>query len=222
MNLKITANMGSPFCGDPPLLDSLLIYILSFKMGKLSGKKFLKSTPLSEFEHIPIPVNYFTLNNLRIYRCSNPIYKIQTEWHDRQGYKFETDKLSLLIRPDKRRALSISSGVYKSRFAPVHVKLVDKIVWFVNGDLKECKRLLKDVKFVGFYRKIGYGFVTSWEVEEIDDDLSVYAKGDDIKILMRTLPIEKQDEYTGFKIGYGAVNPPYWHPKNQREIIIPC
>jgi hypothetical protein len=222
MNLKVTANLGSPLCGDPPLLDSLLTYILSFKMKKVSGKKFLRSTPLSEFENIPIPINYFMIQNLKIYRCSNPIYKIYTEWHDRHQYRFETDKLSLLIKSDKRRVLSIGGGVYKSRFAPIHVKLIDKIIWFVNGNFEECQRLLKDVNFIGYYRKIGYGFISSWEIEKIEDDLSVYAKGNNIKILMRTLPIEKQNEYTGFKIGYGAVNPPYWHPKNQREIIIPC
>ena len=218
-NLKITATLRSPLVGDPPYLDALLTYELGFKMHKFENMKFNKTTPIEKIERLPIPLTRFEISRVKVNSCSNPIFTIKTEWHDKLSKHFETGKLSLLVDPDKRKNITPGTGHLKSRWQPLHVKLIDKIVWFARGDAKECRRLLKGVVSLGYYRKIGYGIVAKWEVEKIEKNYSVFA---DNKI-MKTLPIfDKIKNYEGYRIGYGACTPPYWHPKNFKEIAIPA
>lgn len=217
-NLKITATLRSPLVGDPPYLDALLTYELGFKMHRFEDMKFNKATPIEKFERLPIPLTQYEVNGVKVNSCSDPIFIIKTEWHDKLSKRFETDRLSLLIDPGKRRNITPGTGYLRSRWQPLHAKLIDKIVWFACGDAKECRRLLKGIVSLGYYRKIGYGLIAKWEVEKIENNYSILA---DNKI-MKTLPIsDKIKNYEGYRISYGACEPPYWHPGNFREVVIP-
>jgi CRISPR type IV-associated protein Csf3 len=222
-NLKITATLRSPLVGDPPYLDALLTYELGFKMHKFEDMKFNKSTPIEKIERLPIPLTQCEINGVKVNSCSDPIFIIKTEWHDKLSKRFETDRLSLLIDPNKRKNITPGTGHLKSRWQPLHAKLVDKIVWFARGDAKECRRLLKGIVSLGYYRKIGYGLVAKWEVEETEkSDNFIFGKYENKKILMKTVPIGNDLKYTeGYRISYGACIPPYWHNGNFREIAIP-
>ena len=217
-NLKITAFLKSPLVGDPPYLDALLTNELGFKMHKFEEMKFNKATPIEEFKRLPIPLTQYEINGIKVNCCSDPIFIVKTEWHDKLSKRFETGRLSLLIDPAKRKSVTPGTGHLRSRYSPLHAKLIDKIVWFARGEARECRRLLKGVVSLGYYRKIGYGLVAKWEVEAVENNYSIFAG----KRIMKTLPAcNELKDSEGYRLSYGACLPPYWHNENFREIAIP-
>jgi CRISPR type IV-associated protein Csf3 len=123
-----------------------------------------------------------------------------------------------LIDPVKRKTITPGTGHLRSRYSPLHAKLIDRIVWFARGDKKECKRLLKGIISLGYFRKIGYGLVAKWEIEIVENDYSVIANNR----IMKTLPVcEHLKKFDSYRLNYGSCVPPYWHAGNFREIAIP-
>ena len=221
-NFKIICYLNSPLVGDPPPLDSLLTYELAFLVNEKS-KKYTKATPLSEFKRLPIPLTEYDIGSYKVNCCSNPIYKIDAEWNDKFSKRFETDMLSKFIDPKKRKTINIGSGYLRSRFQALHAKIINKVVWFARGDSDEAFRILKNINSLGYFRKMGYGIVAKWEVEKIKDNYSIFVYDSGRKILMKTLPdCEETEKMVGFRYGFGAYKPPYWHNENQGKIIIPC
>lgn len=216
-NFKITAYLSSPLIGEPPYLDALLTYELAFKMREKS-LKYNKSTPIEQFKRLPIPLTQFDINGIKVNSCSDPIYKINTEWHDKIAKRFETDKLSLYIELSKRRTINIGGGYLRSRYNSIHVKLIDKVVWFGRGAMDNCFRLLKNIISIGYYRKIGYGIISKWEIEECEKNYSIYFDNN----LMKTVPFgEDLINKKGYRKSFGACIPPYWHNENFIEIAKP-
>lgn len=221
-NFKVIAHLSAPVVGEIPQLDALLTYELAFRMNKKS-LKYTKSNKLSDFERLPIPLTEYDIGKDKVNCCSNPIYKIETEWHDKFSKRFETDMLSKFIDPQKRKTVNIGSGYLRSRFQPLHAKIINKIIWFARGNSEQASRLLKYVNSIGYFRKMGYGIINKWEVKIIKDNYSIFCYNSGRKILMKTIPdSEETKKMTGYRYGYGAFKPPYWHFENQCKVIIPC
>jgi len=221
-NIKITAYLKSPIVGDPPFLDALLTYELAFCINNKSNK-YNKSTPIKNFERLPIPLVEFDIGNEKVNSCSNPIYKITAEWNDKFSKRFDTCFLSLLIDSDKRKTINTGGGYLRSRFQSIHVKVIDKVIWFARGDKEECQKLLNRIISIGYFRKMGYGLIAKWNVEKIKENNSIFVYDSGKKILMKTIPKNGTlKNLFGIRYGYGAFKPPYWHPQNQKEIVIPC
>ena len=222
-NWKITCNLASPLCGDAPNIDALLEYELSLRLGMKFARKLTRNVPLSEIEQVPIPLAKRTIYGHDIYCCSNPIYgEVLAEWSDKQAKRFDTNMVALILHSSQHKKLLTSSGPYKSRFAPLRIRLIEKICWFVRGDRKEINKLLKKIIALGHCRNIGYGLIEGWEYEEQDEDYSIFAEHQGKKIIMKTLTFEAGKTMYGFRHSYGGAFPPYWHPETFREIAIPC
>jgi hypothetical protein len=71
-------------------------------------------------------------------------------------------------------------------------------------------------------RKQGFGKVSKWEVESIEEDFSFFINKDNKRVLMKILPKDLlQDDIIGYSIKYGAFSPPYWHPGRFTNTICP-
>lgn len=224
-NWLVKCELMSPMCGDAPMIDSLLEYELAMRLGYKQSRKLTRNTPLAEIERPPIPLAQRTINGRDFYCSSNPIIgNVLTEYTEKQSKRFDTDLCATLLDEKSRKKLLTSSGPYKARYAPKHVKLIDGISWFVRGDRKQINKLLKKVVALGHGRSYGYGQVSGWEYEEQGDDHSIFSEQDGKKILMKTLPIDavKKSGATGFRHSFGGAFPPYWHPEAFMEIGIPC
>jgi len=222
-NWKITVKLASPLCGDAPQIDSLLEYELALRMGMKHSRKLTRNIPLSKIERPPIPLARRTINGHNVYCCSNPILgETKAEWSDHQAKRFDTGLMANILHPTQRKKLLTSSGPYKARFVPLRIRLVQKISWFVRGDRKEINKLLKKIITLGHARNIGYGVISSWEYEEMEEDYSIFAMHQGKKILMKTMEFEAVKNYYGFRHSYGGAFPPYWHPETFKEIAIPC
>lgn len=222
-NWKITCNLLSPLCGDAPGIDSLLEYELALRLGMKYSRKLTRNVKLTDIEKPPIPLAKRTIEGFDIYCCSNPIYgNVYAEWADRQSKRFDVSELALILHESQHKKLLTSSGPYKSRYAPLRIRLIDKIFWFVRGDRKEINKLLKKIIGLGHCRNIGYGVIGSWEYEEQENDYSIFAMHQGKNVIMKTLPISAAKKYTGYRHSYGGAFPPYWHPETYMEIAIPC
>ena len=223
-NWKVTAWLSSPLAGEPPYLDAILEGEMAFRLGKKHHNKLTRDTPLTEITRVPIPLAKRTIAGRDVYACSNPIIPTpNSEWVDRSSKRLDSDMIALLLSPGERKSIGTTSGSYKQRYAPIRIRLIDRICWFFRGDKYEVRRILKSVFAVGQYRKIGYGIVHSWEYEEIEKDFSIFADEGTNRILMKTIPAGNEvKNVIGYRLGFGGVCSPYWHPENYMEIAVPC
>lgn len=233
-NWQVTATLMSPIAADPPQFDSILEWELAKRLGLKHHNKVTRATPIEELEPVPIPLAKRTferpndagqLEALDVYCCSDPIIpEPLAEWVDHSARRFDTTKLALMLDPSQRKNLLTASGPYKMLFKPIRVRLLPSVSWFIRGDRKECYKLLKSIFALGHLRNWGYGLVSSWGFEEMEEDYSLFAPGPDgRRKLMKTLPYgEYLDEISGWRRSFGGMAPPYWHPDRAGEIAIPC
>jgi len=220
-SLLVSANLLTPLAGDPPILDSLLEYAVTFLMK--TCKKITRDSPAPGFCSVPLPLSRLKLNGIEIWRCSNPIMekdiKIKHEFLSKQL----SVENALLLSEKNRRNVPINRGEYKSIRKPIKIIHCKKIAWFCHGKKDVLMRMLERIKAIGNYRKIGYGLIKNWDMKEIDRDYSWYAVKNKDMVLMRNLPLcdELPKNLIGYKKSYGAFAAPYWHPERIAEIVEP-
>jgi hypothetical protein len=224
-NWKISACLRSPLAGDPPFFDAILEYELALRLGMKHAGKMTRDISLSQIERPPIPLAKRTIGEIDIYCCSDPIMSpILSEWTDRSSRRFDSDLIASMLAPCHRKSLLTSSGPYKSRFAPMRIRLIERITWFVRGDKKEINKLAKKIIALGKHRNIGYGIIDRWEYERMEYDYSIFSPLNGQKILMKTIPAigDNLNGIKGYIRSYGGGFPPYWHPETFMEIAKPC
>jgi hypothetical protein len=224
-NWKATAWLSSPLAGESPALDTILEWEMSYRLGAKHHKKLTRDIPLKEVPRIPIPLAQRTISGHDVYACSDPVIPqpFAPEWVERIARRIDTDFIALLLAPEERKNISVTSGPYKSRYTPIRVRLVDRVCWFFRGDKHEIRRILKSVFAIGKYRGIGYGIIDRWEYEDMgENDYSIFAPGETGRVLMKTIPAGDLKNVSGYKVSFGGGMPPYWHPENYMEIAVPC
>lgn len=223
-NWLIKCELLSPLAGDAPNIEALLMDEVAVRSGVKCGTKLTRGTRLSEVEQVGIPVSKISIGGQDLFKCSDPIYSdVLHETVDRLSKRFDSSKMASIITPEHRKALLVASGPYKSRFAPIRVRHLRYIAWFVRGDKCEINRILKKVYAVGKYRNIGYGFVKEWTYKEIEIDKSIIIEHKGKKILMKTIPAQNDiPNLTAYTKSFGSCKPPFWHPENYCEVFKPC
>jgi len=82
--------------------------------------------------------------------------------------------------------ITIAIGEFKSYHNNLIYKTTDKIVFYACGDKKKISQLLNGyISFVGKKSSQGFGSVTKWTIEEIEEDYSFVKNG----IPMRYIPL---------------------------------
>jgi CRISPR type IV-associated protein Csf3 len=222
-NWKLTIHLNSQISDKPPMLESLLTWELSRRLGFSSGEDLSKSTPIENIREIGLPICKKTIAGVDVFQCSNPIYHVEHEYHEHQAKSFEGDKMAMMLDERERKSLLVASGPYKMRFVPVRTLLIPKVVYFFRGDRKEVSKLLKSVTHIGRLRSIGYGRICHYEFKLVDYNYSIFADDDSgYQVLMRTIPYVDDQTIKGARKSFGPCKPPYWHPDNYMEVLEPC
>lgn len=223
-NWKVTAYLASPLAGEPPKLDAVLMWEMSFRLGMKHARKLTRDVPLSEIPPVPVPLSRRTLSGVDVYCVSDPIMESPlAEWTEYCNKRIDTALIALMLRPEERKSLLVASGPYKMRHAPLRVRLIERVAWFARGDRKELREILKSVHSLGSHRGAGYGIVERWEFEETEEDYSITALCRGKPVLMKTVPVGHHlQNVTGFRKSFGGAYPPYWHPETYREIAVPA
>lgn len=231
-HLKVTANLSSPLAGDAPYLDSILEYQMALIEGRCMA--LTRAQPAPRVGEVHLPVLRGTFGGVAgIPRCSAPIVAPEAVRHEHFAKRIAVEHADCLAE-NQRLVVATGNSWTKAYRLPLKISNVSRIVWFIGGNDsdREGKRsnrkmllsVLRRVESVGKKRSQGYGRVSSWEAEEVEEDWSWFAATEHGPVLMRALP--KCDELPpnliGFKQDFGACIPPLWHPDRYMEIVVPC
>lgn len=243
--LKVTCWLNSPLAGEPPRLDALLEWVMSFRMRTVmesrNGGRHVTGMPKHRGMPvvpgaIPIPIERHRVDGYRwpIPLCSDPIYAGAIDGVESFAKRFAAEHASLMAESE-RRQIAVSTGPFKSYRLPLRIRPVDHIVWFcagrTNGHAEggrppgcAIRKLLKKVFAIGKKTAFGYGQVSLWEVEQADHDWSWFAPSDAGTVLMRTLPASAMlpTDLVGFKRTEASPVAPYWMRENYAQVVAPC
>lgn len=219
-SLKVTACMASPIAGDVPMLDGLLEFEMSQRVGK--ARPIQRWEPAPEYGEIHLPLLRIRIGGLLVPCCSSPILSPIREAVEHFAKRFAAEHAEMMA-PDKRRIIATGNSSLKSYRLPLRTRACDRIVWFVKGHRRPIKSLLRGVVSIGKKRSFGYGRVQRWELEWIDQDWSWFALSEQGTVLMRPLPLcdELPRDLIGYRDDFGACQSPYWHPDRFTERVVP-
>lgn len=244
--IKVTAVLNGPVGGEVPMLDALLECVMSRRMRtvwessnghrhytRLAGSgaeppqmRGVKVVPGA----IPIPIMRRHVAGFAhpVPLCSSPIYLTANDRHEHYARRFDVSPD--LIGEKDRRVFQAASGEFKSFRLPLRTRLIDRVVWFCAGrtgnaraPMKEIRRLLREIKYLGKKTSQGYGEVAEWIVEPADEDWSWFAPSPVGPVLMRPLPpAVVPADVVGARPWFGGIVPPYWMAEAFADGMVPC
>lgn len=218
--LKITAHLSTPIAGDVPFLDAIIEWEMAQREGK--AHKIQRHQPAPPYGEVHIPMLRRRIGGVLVPCCSAPICSPEIETVEHFAKRIGVEH-SALLREDRRLVVATGNSAYKSYRLPLHLRVVDRVVWFAIAHRRPVLKLCTSVQSLGKKRSYGYGRVAKWEAEPVDDDWSWFAESDAGTVLMRPLPLcEQTDGLIGSRRDFGAVQPPMWHPDRYMERVIPC
>lgn len=109
------------------------------------------------------------------------------------------------------------SGYFRDYMIQIPYAVSDKISAYVNGDLNEIKKLLRNLHALGKKTAIGGGQIKEIKYEEIEDDRSLVWN----KHAMREIPLEMCEQFDVRYIMRRAIIFPYWDLRNVRMVVVP-
>jgi len=202
--LKITFFMRTPICLTYPFIhfDALLAHLTLRRKDPLGyrclpSKKVVKScgdTPLPLKKHHSIyhaSISFFDTSDA----YTTTIYKRFCERY-------------LNLRKIKKKRIDKSRGLFKDYMISLVYIPARKVTFYACGNADEIKTLLQGLPALGKKTAIGYGFVKSFEIKEIDKDYSIIKDGK----AMRAIPIKFLRSASDIaRLAYKA---PYWASEN--------
>jgi hypothetical protein len=230
VHFLVTCRLASPLAGSPPALDALLESALSLYHPKAEpGYKIDRAGLCPPPGTVPIPLLRRGVRGhdgrlWPVAACSDPILPVaEAECVEHVAKRIGVEDAGLLS-PAARVVVSTSNSWTKSYRLPLRVRRVECIRWFASGNRRETLKVLRRIHAVGKKIADGYGRVAAWEVEEVAEDRSWFARSEAGLVLMRTLPAGDYlpADLLGSRADFGAAVPPLWHPERYTEIITPC
>lgn len=229
--LLVTAHLAGPLAlgpsGEAPHLDALLEYCCAayHPKAEVRGYKIDRAGPCPAQGIIPIPLARSRIGKWLVGNCSSAIMPHHggTQTVEHVCKRIATEEAALLAT-DERKIVSTTNAWTKSYRLPLRVIRIPCIKWFAVGNRREILKLLrKDCHALGKKVSDGYGRVSGWEVERVDEDCSWFVPHPSGRVLMRPLPLDAlPPDVVGWKRDFGAVSSPYWHPERATERAVPC
>ena len=187
---------------------------------------FIKHAPhVLEGVYKPEQIGYVGLPLVHLednrWAASKAVYqeidKIVEHYNKRPDF-FSGDKIDYLDMD--KGLISDSVGLYRAYRNPLIIRTVKNgiITFFAVGHKNEVVELLSLMIGVGKKTAMGFGLVSRWEVDEIEED---YTTEHPEYGLMRPIEVEKSEKVYDYPIMQYAVKPPYWKPKNMRLCYVP-
>jgi hypothetical protein len=232
-SLKVTAILDSPLAGDAPMLDAILEWVNSFKMGSIQASgnghrhrlsQRPRGLPVESPGKIPIPVARRFVAGYPIPLCSSPVLASPFS----ESVEHITKALAIeegdLLSPGEWKIVTTTGGAYKSYRLPLRMRAVERVVWFCVGQGTRIRHALKRVSAIGKKTADGYGRVGQWLVEEAADDWSWFVPDGERLVLMRPMPAGDYlpDNLAGYRKWYGAPCGPYWQRDLYCDLVVPC
>lgn len=223
VNLRVRATLRTPVVADNWLpLDGILLYQrtrddLGQRDTNVPGASLLAQPKGGEMIGGRIPVAIVHARDW-YYRCSWAQWGPHADGVDAWSKRFDQSLVDLVDFNGRRGVVNTSSGTYKGYRVPVYYRSAMWVEWYCVGDKERIEYLLSTVTHIGKKSAQGWGRVIAWEVEQIDEDYSIWRDGQ----LMRGIPVYHWPRELGAprKASYG-VRPPYWLSSNQTILAMP-
>lgn len=201
------------------MLDSILYHAWFCKNAPqvLEGKK---STDYSGY--IGLPLRQLPGNR---WAASRGIYTQigqSIEHINKRPNFFAADKIGRLGM--EKGIIREGVGEYRAYRIPQIIRTIEDstITFWAMGHPEEVYNLLCCIPAVGKKCAIGYGMVSSWSVEECEEDYSLWHPEHG---LMRPVEVDSEESKTmdlsKYPVLQYGVKPPYWKPLNFRLCYVP-
>lgn len=144
------------------------------------------------------------------------------EYINKRPNFFNADKINRLDM--EKGIISDSVGAYRAYRMPNVIRTVkDGIITFwAMGHADKVKSMLDTMGAVGKKYASGYGLIDYWEVEECQEDYSLWHPEHG---LMRPVEVGSEEaeklDLSRYPVMRYAVKPPYWKAKNMRLCYVP-
>lgn len=226
--LRVVAHLDTMLAGDPPMLDSLLVY-LSCRMAcaslGLEDFKVDRLRPCPDTSNVPISIERRRVTGWNIALCTSPILdEVTHDGTEHIAKRIGVEHAGSLVK-EERKVVTTANHWTKSYHLQLRVRRVDRVAWLCRGKASELRKTLKQIPAIGKKIASGYGRVASWEVERIEADSHPYWPWWIDGVLMRPLPLAWDKlpiGLAGARRDFGACVDPYWHGDRFTEIITPC
>lgn len=203
--LLVTAHMLTPIASVEPIhLDALLV-------AASTGRHLSRRDELPDLPALPLV--HLDMHGERVYLCSS--------WQFPDGAAMGRDHIT------KRRdgedvdwlaqPFTPSAGPGKNYQLPVLTVEAATVAWLCVGTRRGVKGLLRYVTAVGPKRRMGYGAVQRWTIEEARERRPIDTLMDDeaARFLPRSWLLDAE------MVERGPVCPPYWHPARVTQRVRP-
>lgn len=195
-NLKITAKMRTQVCFSEYLRFDCILSAAKAKdiladtyysQGKQCGDIQLVIDTLSKFLKFNEKLGVFHAS------CAISDNEFVTAYSKRWNSAFDR---AVSFKGKGRAEIDTARGFFKAYRNPLVYHVMPEIVFYAAGDKAEIERLLQNIAYLGKKSSQGYGEVSEWIVEVIDDDKSIF----DGEKLMRMVPCVSYVE-AGYSVG---------------------
>ncbi len=176
---------------EPIHLDSLLAWVLSARIGMLDDLQRDE-----EPAEIGLPFVKKHIGGSWVYSAS----ALFPDGMQGEGLQYWRKRFRQQFADITTGSPNLVCGVYRDWNTPIPLVLTPRMVAYANGNRKECKKLLKELRYLGKKRSYGFGKIIEIEFQEIEEDYSLVKDGQ----AMRYLP--HQD---GIRLV--RPRPPYWN-----------
>ena len=229
--LVVTCELACQLAGQsPPMLDAILL--CRWLTLRTSWARFTRrdSVPnvLPHFAADRFPIGHTVVGKHVIPHASSPILSsVDDDRHHHFHKRFPVAEAARYCDPNERAVIATTMGITKSYRLPERIRMIERISWIVEGNLRELKNLLQDVYYIGRDRSHGWGAVKDWKVRQDDRLAGAWwtAAHDGGAVLMRPMPLKwpaRPANLIGWRNDFAACSPPYWHPRMHEEIVTPC
>ncbi len=190
--------------------DSIIAYQL---MREILGKEFYtlptkKVLPINEYLILPLKQSY------GVYHASISIFDTD-DIYLTTVYKRFADQNTSCIKTRKKK-IQMGAGFYKNCMLSTPYVPAKEVIFYFNGDMELCKRLLKSLPALGKDRSRGFGTIKSISVEPCNEDQSLMKNS----CFMRPIPCKEINGISTHSMML-THHPPYWSRKDAVMCVFP-
>lgn len=209
--VRLTATLGAPVVMRDDLhLDGLFMAAHP----ACRSQPLARSSPPSEFREPPIPIARLTWEGVSVYLATvaqlPPEARLETEHHIKRR---DEQDIEALAKP-----VHLGLGPAKNRMISLPIVVTPTISWLLLGEAKTVRRFAERTRQIGSWRAQGYGIVTAWRAEYVEDWCAAAPT-----VLVSGGRAQRHLPASWCTVGQpvvGAYRPPYWHPARQADPII--
>jgi len=214
---RITFQMRSPIAfTDIPIFDSILSYAFYCERWrkKTDYRSFrFEGNSDEDWECLDFLDSYREEGKIRFFLTSFMLFSDDVSSIERWRKRWDNRHDRIADFGKGKRKIANGSGFFKSYDMPLIIASIPKVCFYFKGNPDRVIKLLEFINGIGKKTKYGFGWFSSYKIEEVEDETYVY---------YRPLPLSFYDRYREYRRSVGSLLPPYWNVKKYEEIIIPA